>query len=258
MSEFAQAYADTLRRAAAFRAQNGGAYPEPPDEPIMRCPVCHDSGWIAGPLGEGAVECTTCDVVASRRRAKFGKLGPVPSPYDRYTFADFPGPAGFRKRAEQFAAGAPCHLFLSGPVGTGKTSLASCVYRAWLEAGAAGMWFTVPGLLDAIRAGFDRETRSYQPQDLVEAVCTVPVLLLDDVGAERVTDWVAAQLYTVVNRRQERPTIFTSNLNTTALAERLGGIDGERIASRIEGMCAPHIYEIAGPDLRQAKNRRTA
>lgn len=262
MNVFEQLRADIETRAAAYRAQNGG-YPAPPEEPLIRCEACKDSGWVAGELGQGAVECVGCDTVAARRRARFGKLGPIQSPYDRYTFADFPSATAPMQAARTHLAALsmkpPSHVFLWGGVGSGKTSLGTCLYRAWIEEQRlAGMWFTVPGLLDAIRAGFDRETRSYQSTDLVEAVCTVPLLFLDDLGAERVTDWVAAQLYTVVNRRQERPTIFTSNLDLAALCDRLGGLDGERIVSRIQGMAEPHIYHVDGPDLRQAKNRRNA
>lgn len=265
MNVFEQAYAGIVERAAAYRAKYG----EVSDSEAAylaaqspRCSTCHDSGFVVVELGKLPEPCTACDIVAGRRRERFAKLGPVPAPYDAYTFADFPATSPLMANAcRKMAAlgdSPPRHLFLWGPVGSGKTSLGTCVYRAWLANGAAGMWFSVPGLLNAIRAGFDRETRSYLPNELVDAVCTVPVLLLDDIGAERVTDWVAAQLYEVVNRRQERPTIFTSNLDLAALCDRLGGIDGERIVSRIQGMAEPHIYHVDGPDLRQKKNRGAA
>lgn len=260
MSVFDVLRADIAARARKFQEQNGGL-PDPPedwDKPSS-CAACKDSGWVVVELGKPVEPCTACDVVLARRRARFGKLGPIQSPYDRYTFDTYPSSPQTAKRAAQLAclaSSAPVHVFLYGSVGSGKTSLGTCLYRAWRDAGAAGMWFTVPGLLDAIRAGFDRETRQYLASDLVQAVCTVPLLFLDDLGAEKVTDWVAAQLYTVVNSREERPTIFTSNLDLAALCDRLGGIDGERIVSRIVGMCGEHIYEISGPDLRQAKNRK--
>lgn len=264
MNVFETLRTDIEARAQKFHEKNGGPPAPPADwgaEP--KCSVCKDSGWIAAELGKGADVCTACDVVAERRRAKFGKLGPIQSPYDRYQFSDFPAPTPAMQKArthlQRLSHENGCHVFLWGPVGSGKTSLGTCLYRAWMaEQRLAGMWFTVPGLLDAIRAGFDRETRSYQASDLVSAVCSVPMLFLDDLGAERVTDWVAGELYKVVNNREERPTIFTSNLDLAGLCDRLGGIDGERIVSRIQGMCEPHIYHVDGPDLRQSKNRGAA
>lgn len=264
MNVFDTLRADIETRVRHFQEQNGGP-PDPPEyllDTTPRCPVCRDSGWTVAIVGEPVQECSACDIVAARRRQKFGKLGPTQSPYDRYTFDEFPVTTAAMKNTRTHLATLsvkrPSHVFLWGPVGSGKTSLASCLYRAWQDGGAAGMWFTVPGLLDAIRAGFDRETRTYQASDLVAAVCSVPLLLLDDLGAERVTDWVAGQLYSVVNSREERPTIFTSNLDLAGLCDRLGGLDGERIVSRIQGMCAPHIYHVDGPDLRQRPKRETA
>lgn len=265
MSIFETLRADIEARVQQFQQANGGPAEPPADfDAEPRCPVCRDAGWIVTPsVPSEVVECEACDAVASRRRAKFGKLGPVQSPYERYTFEDFPATAPLMRQMhthlQRLSHENARHVFLYGGVGSGKTSLGTCVYRTWLiEQGLAGMWFTMPGLLNAIRAGFDRETRQYQASDLVNAVCSVPLLFLDDLGAERVTDWVPGQIYTVVNSREKKPTIFTSNLDLAGLCDRIGGIDGERIVSRIQGMCEPHIYHVDGPDLRQSKNRSIA
>lgn len=272
MNVFDALRADIETRVQRFQAQNPGVVVEPPDDwnREAACAACKDSGWVVETLGEPLVECTSCDVVTTRRRERFGKLGPVPAPYNRFSFSDFPAASAGMKRARKnisdLAKEAPRHVFLHGPVGSGKTSLGSCLYRAWLAQGVAGMWFTVggratdgrPGLLQNIRDSYDAESRKFTTSALLEAVGTVPLLFLDDIGAERVTDWVAEQLWSVVNSRQERPTIFTSNLDLAGLCDRLGGLDGERIVSRIQGMCEPDIYFVDGPDLRQSKNRGAA
>jgi len=75
------------------------------------------------------------------------------------------------------------------------------------------------------------------------------LMLLDDIGSEKVTEWVEEFLYLTVNKRYEHvhPMIFTSNLPLSKLAEKIG----DRTVSRIKEMC--HIIEIKGTDRRLAK-----
>lgn len=75
------------------------------------------------------------------------------------------------------------------------------------------------------------------------------ILILDDVGAEKLTDWVAETFYLIVNKRYNEmlPTIFSSNLAVGELAEMLG----DRTASRIVEMC--DIIKIDGEDRRLKK-----
>lgn len=241
---------DTLSAGLAeFRRQQSlGQLPELVNP--WACGTCEDRGW----LFDGKIECSACGRVARMRRAKFAQLGPIDGDYDSYTFETYPARSAqtLVVRDELRKLSAPTSVLLHGPVGSGKTSLGTCLYHAWQDAGTAGMWFTTIDLLGHIRAGFDRETRTYTADALVEAICTVPLLLLDDVGAEKVTDWVAEQLFNVISRREKehRATIFTSNLGLDRLAARFEDPMGERIASRIRGMCERRIYKVDGPDLR--------
>ena len=78
-----------------------------------------------------------------------------------------------------------------------------------------------------------------------------PLLILDDLGVEKTTEWALQALYVVVNRRylDGRQTIITSNLTLDEVREKLG----DRIASRIVGMC--HPVRLTGRDRRlQKKN----
>jgi len=69
----------------------------------------------------------------------------------------------------------------------------------------------------------------------LDRIAAVDLLHIDDLGAEHRTEWVLEQLYTIINTRyeDERATVITSNLEPEQLAEQLG----ERIVSRLEGMC---------------------
>ena len=141
----------------------------------------------------------------------------------------------------------PESLFLYGPFGTGKTGLAVGALRTHLDRANSGLFITVPSLLDRIRRtyGASRE-ESDDDRDLFERVQDVDVLVLDDIGAEKPSEWVAEKLFTLINKRHDemQTTIFTSNLTPKELAKHLG----ERIAWRIVEMC--EVVQLSGPNLR--------
>ena len=104
-------------------------------------------------------------------------------------------------------------LWFDGPVGTGKTSLAILVAKAAKDAGRSYAVFPVPRLLAEIKRTFDRDaTDSYM--GFFRRLCTVDLLVLDDLGAEKQTEWVLEQLYSIVNERWQdrRSIVVTTNL----------------------------------------------
>ncbi len=132
------------------------------------------------------------------------------------------------------------NLLLTGPVGVGKTSLAVGALRAMHEAGQRGLRFAgVPGMLDAMRPDGDNP---------MAALTRSTVLVLDDLGAERASDWVRERLYVLVNARYEGlvPTIATTNRDLGQLAATLG----ERIVSRLAESLV--VVAVDGPDRRRA------
>jgi DNA replication protein DnaC len=137
-------------------------------------------------------------------------------------------------------------LWFYGDVGTGKTSLAMLVSKTALEAGRPVAIYSVPRLLAEIKDTYDRESGDSYMQ-LFERVCAVDLLHLDDLGAERSTEWVLEQLYSIVNERwqNQRSIVVTTNLGLDALREQLG----ERTVSRLSETCGEPI-PIMGGDLR--------
>jgi DNA replication protein DnaC len=89
-------------------------------------------------------------------------------------------------------------LWFDGPVGTGKTSLAILVAKAAKDAGRSYAVYPVPRLLAEIKRTFDRDA-SDTYLGFFRRLCTVDVLVLDDLGAEKQTEWVLEQLYSIVN-----------------------------------------------------------
>ncbi len=138
-------------------------------------------------------------------------------------------------------------LWFAGDVGTGKTSLAMLVSKTAIEAGRSVAVYSVPRLLAEIKETYDRDSGDSYMQ-LFRRLCSVDLLHLDDLGAERSTEWVLEQLYSIVNERwqNQRSIVVTTNLGLDALREQLG----TRTVSRLGETCGDPI-PIMGPDLRQ-------
>jgi len=125
-------------------------------------------------------------------------------------------------------------LWFTGDVGTGKTTLAMLVSRAALDAGRSVAIYSLPRLLAEIRKTFDEDAdRSYL--GLLERLTSVDLLHIDDVGAERTSEWVLEQLYAIVNARyeDERAMVITTNLDHAELRDQIG----ERTVSRLIEIC---------------------
>jgi DNA replication protein DnaC len=142
-------------------------------------------------------------------------------------------------------------LWFSGDTGTGKTSLAMLVSKASLEAGRSVAIYSVPRLLAEIKATYDRDSGDSYMQ-LFRRLCSVDLLHLDDLGAERPTEWVLEQLYAIVNERWQdgRSIVVTTNITDI---DQLRGQIGVRTVSRLSGICDEPLM-IMGPDLRTAGN----
>jgi DNA replication protein DnaC len=141
-------------------------------------------------------------------------------------------------------------LWFFGDVGTGKTSLAMLVSKAALEAGRSVAIYSVPRLLADIKETYEDDVgRSYA--ELFRRLCEVDLLHLDDLGAEKRTEWVLEQLYSIVNERwqNERSIVVTTNLGLDELREQIG----VRTVSRLEEVSGPAI-PIMGRDLRIASS----
>ncbi|MDP2182038.1 MAG: ATP-binding protein [Actinomycetota bacterium] len=133
-------------------------------------------------------------------------------------------------------------LYLYGPVGSGKTYLAAALALKAIHDGRDTKWLSCASWLGALKASFSG-AEAPRPSSWF-ADCDL--LAVDDVGAEKPSEWVVEQLFQVVNRAYEDDVqlIVTSNLSLTRLQDRIG----ERIVSRFAEMC--DLREMNGADRR--------
>lgn len=138
---------------------------------------------------------------------------------------------------------------LTGPYGCGKTHLAAAVLNTMIGRGIPGMFVVVPELLQQIRNGFDNKEMAAKANEIIELAKDVPLLVLDDLGAEKPSDWVREYLFILINTRYEKelPIIVTTNCTTRQLIERLQ----QRIVSRLVEMTVS--VTMTAPDYRLAK-----
>jgi DNA replication protein DnaC len=129
-------------------------------------------------------------------------------------------------------------IWFVGGVGTGKTTLAMLISKAAMEADRTVAVYSLPRLLALLRDTFDDDAQ-FSLNELIDRLCSVDLLHIDDLGAEQSSAWVLEQLYSIVNTRYEdgKALVLTTNLDKEALVEQIG----PRTVSR--------LYEICGTPL---------
>lgn len=164
---------------------------------------------------------------------------PVPARYEKAKIEDVP--ERIKTCVDEFKASRK-GIFISGGVGTGKTHIAYAIAKHIYGQKINVQVWNSAELMDAIRRGYDKPF----DETFEDLMKFRGLLILDDVGSEKLTEWVAERFYLLVNRKYNQmvPIVITSNFNIQQLAERIG----ERIASRIVEMC--HIVELTGEDRR--------
>ncbi|CAL9605522.1 hypothetical protein SUDANB95_05481 [Actinosynnema sp. ALI-1.44] len=123
-------------------------------------------------------------------------------------------------------------LLILGPVGTGKTYQAHGAIRALAHSGCAFSWLITTAA--DVYAQLRPRPRVDSEKEF-ERISGTTVLVLDDLGAAKATEWTEEVNYRLINHRYELelPTIITSNLQGRELVAQLG----ERVASRLVEMC---------------------
>lgn len=241
---------------------------------MAECPVCGGVGFtIVAREGREFAEPCACRRPAATNPSALLSACRIPPRYEHCLLNDFvPGAASQRaakERAERYVAGYPylgadegLGLLLCGGNGVGKTHLAVGILRELVEKkGARGQFWDFHELIREIKNSFDSSTQTTELQ-VLEPVVTTDVLVLDDLGAWKMTDWMNDTLFYLLNSRYtaRRPTIVTTNYQDADI-EKIKAADplvrreylveriGQRLRSRLMEMCV--VIPIDGTDWRR-------
>jgi DNA replication protein DnaC len=159
-------------------------------------------------------------------------------------------------------------LLITGSIGVGKTHLAVGILQALVaERGASGLFYDYRDLLKQVQNSYNQKVAATE-MEVLRPVFETEVLVLDELGAAKPTDWVWDTVAHILNTRynDRRTTIITTNYaNMPPLAadssgpraavreETLGDRIGERMRSRLQEMCV--VVEMSGEDFRQKVKR---
>lgn len=177
----------------------------------------------------------------------------VPRIYEKISFDEYKETRDNRKAIEAahwiINDDTDASVYLYGSKGTGKTMLSCVITNEIARRGKAVVFSSVPDLMADIRASF----KSGNTEDVINSIKNAPILILDDLGAERATEWVGEQIFAIINARyaSRKKTVITSNFSPDELASHFADkTQGERIVSRIYGLCAR--VQLGGKDWRMS------
>ena len=215
------------------------------------CPLCRGTGFLllGGQVAFGGQGVVGCDCSLPTREERLGRCG-VPLAEAVKCSLDTLDPARLQNGpdvievAQAFTAGrAPAILVLMGGFGVGKTHLALAVFGELLDGGYRGRWERWVDALGWLRQGFDEGDWGYH--DRLAVLKSHPVLVLDDIGAEKATEWAQERLYDIVDFRHANnmPTVVTLNISLSQLGN-------ERVASRLKDRRRSTVLVLKGKDQR--------
>jgi DNA replication protein DnaC len=245
------------------------------------CPACGGTGWKRIELPGKANRVTRCECRIGDRAARLLKAANIPVRYEHCTLADFATDfsgahrslAAARLAAGRFVEEYPLEttgLLFVGPIGTGKTHLAVGIIQELVGSkGVRCLFSDYRELLKEIQNSYNPSVQTTE-LEILQPVFDADVLVLDELGAVKPTEWVWDTVSHILNSRynEKKTTIITTNFPDLAPGELQAGRSGspaeaarianrnetlgdritERMRSRLHEMC--RVVQLEGSDFR--------
>jgi len=233
-----------------------------------QCPHCEGTGWKQVDRdGVEAVERCPCRL--GQRQGALLEKAHIPERFREASFDNFfpPSPREnpianealtrvmltAKAFAREYPSSAKSGLMFQGPTGVGKTHLATAVLKELIGRGFECAFFDYQNLLDRIRQSYNAAAGAADKQAYRAALDT-DVILLDDLGSHRVTDWVEDTVTAIINHRYNarKALIVTTNLPDPELGDKITEKDAtsghynvkDTLADRIGSRARSRLYEI--------------
>ena len=241
------------------RAELLKQYNIPPQslEPQWTCQRCLDTGWIY----INDEQAAPCQCQISRRQGFLRRAADLPARFADASFANvnynlYQQP--FRAQAKKIFTyvknfcdaleeNSNQGLYIHGPTGSGKSYLMGCIAN-YLSSRKSVKYLVYADFLDALRATFNTRDSGYSEHQLVDEVKNAGLLLLDDLGVERPTEFSLKNLAQIIDYRYRNclPLVVTSNFTLEELIQRSqNDLYGERIVWRLSECCS-NMLELKG------------
>ncbi|MBI4650059.1 ATP-binding protein [Candidatus Desantisbacteria bacterium] len=234
------------------------------------CNICGGTGWEFIKEGElnTARRCPACYFKKTQIKRLSSAL--IPSRYEHCTLASYHPQHATQKKAKQIAIrfieeypDINSGLFFMGTCGVGKTHLAVATMRSILDKGFSCIFYDFRELLKKLQHSYNTESELTE-EEVLKPVIEKDILLLDELGAQKITSWIRDTLTYIINRRynDNKITIITSNYMDNPVRSKEGKDEeenltdriGYRLRSRLNEMCKVVVMD--GQDFRL--NRQTA
>lgn len=237
----------------------------------FKCAICQDRGIVLE--GDAAHPCSCMRTIKMENQFRNARISRVLKNcrFEKFRFDFYKAQVGDKIHLEAAAKALnaaksfvlECQqnphalgILFTGPVGSGKTYLAASIANELIKAQLPVLFLVVPDLLDELRATYKSEINE---MDLLDTARTIPILILDDLGAHNYTEWTRNRLYSIINYRMNDllPTVITSNLTLDEMEDHIGVRTTSRIiqSSRIYRLTVQEDIRHQMYEEREGKNK---